>query len=323
MKKNFFIKLSLFFLVVILFQEVIGYLYPYKLPEHVSDLNKYKSQKIEVVYFGDSTTTWYSKNDLDVRSIQEMLKSKLPNHSVGAIWHNAYQANVYDAYTKYMVEQGYFPSFIIIPVNPRSFSMSWSFSPDSQFVDELLYLNFYQTPVKPFFSFILNLAAPEIKTIYNILYFHSPIYDGNTYVTNGAEYEKKVNDINFKGKDKLMFQADYLSNVDLNSGRMRALTNIVDRFKNTKTKVIFYITAVDYQSGEKYVGKHFTKQVDENTSKIISRLKQHGADVLDLSKTISSDGFIWKEQGYVNDHLNQESRLFVANMIWKEIEKNK
>src|SRR5437870_4748332 len=131
--KYFFVKLAVFVSVLILLQELITHFVPYRPPATINDLAADIQKKTDVIYFGDSTTTYYSIHEADQRSTQEILGSLLHKYTVGSLHHDSYQAGMYDAYTQYMVKQQFHPSYIIIPVNLRSFSISWDLAPGSQF----------------------------------------------------------------------------------------------------------------------------------------------------------------------------------------------
>jgi hypothetical protein len=248
--------------------------------------------------------------------------SNLLNKGIGMVCHDGYQAGMYDAYTNYMVKQNYYPSYIIIPINLRSFSIGWDLG-GPQFIDEMLYLDFYNTPLSPFLTFTTNLAIPDGNKLYENIYYLSTEFDGNTVVGSGGDYENKLKNASLNTRFKLMFQMNYLASVNADNSKLNNLLNIADRYRNTKTKVIFYITPIDYQTGEKYFGKRFLTQVKENANTIVSQLKQHQSLVLDLSTSLPSKNFIWKEESYVNEHMNKDGRAFIAAQLAKTIEGNK
>lgn len=316
---RFLVKACLFIVLIVFAQQFIGRFAPYPAPDSVNNLLEYQKKKVNIIYFGDSTIIWWGIHEVDHRSVSNMLSSAIKKQ-VGQVTHNSYHANMYDEYTSFMSAKRYYPAYVIIPINLRSFSPEWDLRSTSQFTDESLYLHLTDTPFSPFLSFIVNLTLPDAKRTYDNIYDLSPVFDGNKLIGNGLMFESLMKpETPDAVRLPAMLQMYYLGSLSPDHRKLHALSNIADKYRNTKTKVIFYITPIDYQTGEKYFGKHFDTQVKHNTSLISSELNKHGATVLDLSYALKTNYFIWHEAWYINEHLNSKGRQYIATQVAKEV----
>ena len=81
--------------------------------------------------------------------------------------------------------------------------------------------------------------------------------------------------------------------------------------------MIFSITPIDYQTGQKYLGNRFKERIEKNISIIRSSLQKEGYSVMDLSVSLDSDIFAWTY--WPNEHLNEHGRAFLAETLAKQI----
>ncbi len=317
--KLFFAKLAFLFFIILVLQTLIVKSVPYPPPEAITLLDEYRHRGIDIVYFGDSTTTWYSKFDTDIRSMPVMVQDIL-GKPIGAVTHNSYHAWNYDVYTEYMVRHGYNPSWILIPINLRSFPPEWDQRPNFQFTDESLYLSLYKSPFLPLLSFLVNITVPEMDRLYRNIYLAAPYYDGSTKVGNGADYERKVSTENPDSiRMPAMVQMFYLGDIAPTHRKLQNFIRITERFRSGNTHVVFYITPIDYQAGEQYFGPRFTVQLRKNVQTVMQILKQHEADVIDLSLSRPTEDFSWHEVWYINEHLTATGRASVSAELVKHM----
>ena len=96
--------------------------------------------KTDIIYFGDSTIYTLGVGDKDKRTTSEMVEEITPCYSLGSITHAAYQMDIYLEFCRYITRQKQHPSFIIIPINMRSFSPEWDRRPQYQFEMEKIIL---------------------------------------------------------------------------------------------------------------------------------------------------------------------------------------
>jgi len=311
--RNFILKLLLFILIVLGFQVIVAR--PVEYPRELIILDKVLQNGFSIIYFGDSTITSTSKNDPTTQTTPEILWRMLPKSKLWAITHPSLSLDVYDAYAQYILRKGYHPKFLIFPINLRSFSPVWVSNPNMQFKSEgfiirykdTIWLKFYH-PLGVFKYF----EPPVSKYVFDNTKIS---YKGKTY-----GYIKELNDqvkraMNDETRLKKQFILDYLYTLTPHYGKIQSMLRLVDRLKNTGIDPIFYITPVDFQSGSSLIGDDFTQTISANTRLIKSLLAERSIDVLDFSASLPAEAFMWREEGYPNEHLNLLGRYFLAKSL--------
>lgn len=316
--KKFFLKLFLFIGIVCIAQFFIWKLFPFSPPSSVNIVNTYSH--IDIVYFGDSSLKSVAKKDPDQRSMYTMLGDIFPQYIVQEFQHDSYQPEIYALLAKEISYHKDIPTYIIVPINLRAFSPEWDLRPGFQFNDEKVYLEFMHTPLAPFLGIISNFEVTRRNADDEAKFAKALVYDGDTIVGNAAAFEDTRSISSYSERLKHFLVLFYMYRLHENHRKFQSLITIGNIFKKTDTKVIFYITPIDYQTGEKYIGKRFTQQIQENTALLRSILQKQGQIVIDLSLSLPTNYFIWPEEGwYVNEHINSEGKLFVVQEIAKKI----
>lgn len=302
MKKKI-IKLILFFLIVGVLQLLVYWFTPGMSFDNLVRLDKFLKNPPDILIFGDSTDWYTAEDDKDKRSISMMLKKMLPGYSLESINSPAYHPGVYAAFCQYIVRQKNQPRIIVIPINMRCFSPEWDMNPHYQFIKERIILEgglqriFYK-PLR-----VLKI----VKEVTQKEYLETPVYDGN----------RKVGQIKHMGGIKEQFLLKYMYSLSERYRKVRSLLRIARLLAENHIEVIFYLTPIDYQEGERYFPARFKKQLNHNTGFLGSLLYKES--VLDLSIDLTSDYFAWKKKGSVNEHLNQAGRRYVAEKLAKKL----
>lgn len=313
--KKFFLKLSALVLLVLFFQLLI-------LSAKISSFEEMKimdeaiKKKTDVVYFGDSSASNYGLDDTDKSPLPEMIKKRIGEKTLASIDNPAYAAEVFLAFTEYMVREHYFPEFVVIPVNIRSFSPSWDKNPGYQFEDQKAILESRARFMflKTIGTFSQNRGLSEIS---QEEFQDAGVYNGRELVGRVKDFEtheyRHYSEENMKNSI-LYF---YLFSLEETHEKISAFSEIAELLSENGIKPVFYITPVDYQTGEKYFPGIFRDRLKENTDLIKSVLGERGVKVLDLSFSLTSDYFAWER--YPNEHLNEKGRGYVARKIAERI----
>ena len=107
--------------------------------------------------------------------------------------------------------------------------------------------------------------------------------------------------------------------------KLKSMIQIIDILKNKKSQIIFYITPIDYQTGNYYLGEQFQQRVSQNIRLITSILNEKYIDVVDLSFDVNTDLFTWgkdpNDHLYPNEHLREQGRQQIAEHLVKKISK--
>lgn len=314
--KKLFIKLAILVLLALSFQFLFLTIKINSF-EQLKVLNRAIKENVDVVYFGDSSASNYGRNDSDKSSLPQMLGKILGERTLVSIDNPAYAAGIFLEFSKYMIREKYYPEYVVIPINIRSFSPSWDKNPGYQFEDQKEILN-----SKLSFMFLKSIEAFDKK---NRLSEISQSEFENTDVFNGEEIVGKVKD--FEGhefrnyseenmKDSILYF--YMFSLTEDHRKISSLSQIAQILTENNIKPIFYITPVDYETGERYFPGQFSERLKHNTELIKSVLEKNNVRVMDLSTILGSDFFAWER--YPNEHLNERGREYVVKKIAERID---
>lgn len=321
----------LFFIIVVFFLQsmLTEYLLRFDDPklenfvfrfDELTQLKKYLREKVDIIYFGDSTNITVGKDDSDHRTIAGMLHDMASQWSLGSVVHPAYHIGIYLEFCKYLVRQGYRPVVIIIPINMRSFSPDWDRRPHYQYEIQKIILKGGLLK-----SILLAFYKPLMMFKYNFFtisqqeFLDTPVFYGHRQVGTAKDFNNssyiKYSDKNMK--NQLIFSYMYGLSLSPQHRKLKALVETAKLLIRNNIKVIFYITPIDWETGEKYLPGEFLKQLRENTQLIISLLSMEGVEVLDISTVLPTNCFYWYL--YPNEHLNQRGRMYVAEQLYLKL----
>lgn len=307
MKKNL-IKLILFFLIVGMLQWLAVLFGPGMSFDNLELLEKFFKKPMDVLILGDSTNWFFADDDKDKRSISGMLKEIIPQYSTRSIAHAAYHMDVYAAFCQYIAGQKRrqirIPEIIIIPINMRSFSPEWDMRPDYQFVKEKIIL---QGGPMLFFYRPLRVLKYKFDRISYQEYLDIPVYDNS----------QKIGTIMHIRGTKNQFILKYMYSLDDGHRKVKSMLRIVQLLAKNNIKVLFYLTPIDYQEGERCLPGRFKERMSHNIFFLKSLLSKE--NLIDLSLDLTSDYFAWKNKGSVNEHMNQAGRRYVAKKLAEKI----
>lgn len=311
--KRFFVKGILFLIFCLTGQVVVGLCFQHQHTFHeVQLLDQLLTDNTEILYFGDSVIGRFSPQDKNKSSIGEFLSEELPNHTVGVIWHRAYQMDLYYEYCRYLAKGNHQPEIVIIPINLRSFSPEWDRRPQYQFNLEkrvlrqkrdVLYRIFY----KPLYIFDKASVITEAE------FLSTSVFDGKRkrgYVKDFVNEED-----NTYTQDKMRKKAilRYMYSLTSNHRKVKSMLKIVDIMEETGTNVLFYITPINYRICMRFVGERALVQFKANTKLIESLLASRDTEVLNLAFSLERDAFSWPM--YPDEHLNERGRQYVAHQL--------
>lgn len=313
MIRNFLLKLVLLAILIIALQLTIaGLTQIYDIPE-VQHLEEMLLTDLDIVYFGDSTITNVAESDQNKQYTSAMLQDKQPNLSIVRVSHSAYHMDIYLEYARYIATKDSLPKTVIIPINLRSFSLEWDVRPEYQFEKELAYLRnnnslFIRSFYKPLSIF--RFYEPAItRQEYELL----PVYQGTHLVGNVKDFERILSEDPTPENVANSLVYFYLYELKDDHRKLQSMVKLAEIYRARGINVIFYITPIDYQVGNYYLGEKFTEQVAQNVAVITETLQRKDVILLDFSFSLTSDFFNWSN--YPNEHLNQNGRNFVAQSL--------
>lgn len=314
--KKFFLKLALFFLFILSVQIILPA--SGDIPNEIKLLDFFMKLKSDIVYFGDSTINWAPTSDVNQESMPGLLQRLLPVNRVAMIEHASYQMDVYEAYARYIVRKNYHPQVVIIPINLRSFSPEWDKQPLWQFEKEKITLAMKDTFWMKFYKplSVFKYFEPRIT---RFEYEQTKVFDGRTSVGRIRDFDNPDFKIfsDEKMKKKLFFR--YVYPLAVEHRKIKALVATAQLLKAHGVQPIFYITPVDFQTIEQYLGKDSLARITQNIELIKNSLSLSGVTFLDFSYSLGTEDFCWREDGegpfYPNEHLRLRGRMMVVKLL--------
>jgi hypothetical protein len=86
--------------------------------------------------------------------------------------------------------------------------------------------------------------------------------------------------------------------------------------KEKNIPVLFYLTPVDWISGETYWPRRLRQRVTRNAHFIVTGLTNGHARILDLSQLLAPEFFSWRaERQLPNEHLTDRGRSWLAQTL--------
>ena len=337
--KNWTIRLSIFLLLLAVVQVLVSGLFPAEIPPEILRLDAYLADRADVIYFGDSTLTY----PLGQVTTGEILQEMLPNQTVGEIAHPAYHLDLYLYYVRYILRSARGqpalsqskglrptqPRAIIIPINMRSFSPEWDLRPGYQFeeVKKTLALG-------PLLSRILSRSLEILgafqSPISQAAFLNTTVYNGDTPVGTVADFERLTEqdalgelqrNTEFAYHDVLPSEDDaeamgqaliyrYMTGMQEDHRQLRAMREIARLGDGANVDILFYITPINYQQGQRFVGDAFRTSLRDKIDRVQSVLAdESGATLLDLGFDLEAFAFVDME------HLREAGKTYVAEQL--------
>lgn len=322
--RNFFLKLITFVALLLTLQAAVSAIRPPKLPQEILALDQYLQADVDLIYLGDSILIYPAGEP----TIPEMLQGLLPNHTMGAVAHPAYQPDLYERYVNYLVKHKSQVKTVIIPINMRSFSPEWDLRPTYQFEREKIILTygpflstlFYQLfATFGLFDSPISQAEFQAATVFSgdlpagkVAEFEELIGDRDTQAeTNPTEFDYHAglpseNEVEAL-KGTLVYY--YMFSLDSRHRKLESLRVIGRLLQTNGITPIFYITPINYQLGEQYLGQTFRERLTENTAVVAQILDEEGVDVLNLVFELEAYNFVDTE------HLTENGKAYVAEAL--------
>ncbi|MCB0064246.1 MAG: hypothetical protein KDE19_19115 [Caldilineaceae bacterium] len=329
--KSFLVKLAILIPLLFLLQVVAGSLYPMEIPAEVLQFQQQLESEVDVLYFGDSTV-WHPRGS---QTTPQMVQEYLPARTVGEISHAAYHLDLYLAYiqalVRYTAAHDYRPEWVIIPINMHSFSPEWDQRPEYQFTEEKRILNqgitwsrLFGRPLKIFGDYDSPITREEYRstTVYSDTVAVGTVADFEDALGNSQLEEKE--DAQFvyyqtlpeEGMVENMLVYYYMTPLTVEHQKLQSMLQIVSLLQDAEIGLLFYITPVDTELGDVYLGESFRRRFSANKTVVLDLLAEQNVPVLDLSYDL--EAFYFSD----TEHLQQEGKRYIAEQLVAQIDPN-
>lgn len=327
MRKQPLVKISFFLVLLVVLHTGVSALFPPSLPAEIEKFDRLLSQGVEVLYLGDSTLLL----PLGEVTTGEILQELLPEREVGQVAHPAYGLEVFHAYAAHMDRHGVSPQTLVLPINLRSFSPAWDRRPAYQFTKErrLLALGhpWARLLLRPLEAF--GFFQPSIS---QRAFLDTPVYDGDEVVGEVRDYETLADDEILQEEaenayrevaleDEETAQAvltyHYMLNLEPDHRKLDESIEVAELAERRGFNVIFYISPINVEQGERFLGSRFTERLRENIQVVESRLDAAALD----SVTLLNLAFELPAYDFTDlEHLTETGKEVVAEQVASAVE---
>jgi len=327
--KLFLAKLAILLPTLLLLQILVGFLYPMEIPTEILYFQELLANETDILYFGDSTV-WHPRGS---QTTPAMLQEYVTERTVGEISHAAYNLDLYEHYVRALIRAtangDYRPAFVIIPINLHSFSPEWDQRPEYQFTQEKQVLD-YGVTVARLFGRPWTIFGGDSSPITTEEYLSTTIYSDTVAVGTVADFEEELGNSRLEEKENARFiyyQAlpteglaeqmlvyYYMFPLTANHRKVQAMREIAILLQQADIEPLFYITPVDIEAGDVYLGESFRRRFTANKEIILEMLADTGAPIIDLSYDLAP--FYFSD----TEHLHQEGKRYIAEQLAIQIE---
>jgi pimeloyl-ACP methyl ester carboxylesterase len=316
------LKASVFLVLLVVVHGGISILFPASLPAEIVQFDRHLAEGVDLVYLGDSTLM------LPVGEVTtgEILQELLPDRRVGQVAHPAYGFELFYDYAAHMERHGASPQTLVLPVNLRSFSPAWDMRPAYQFAKErrilAMGLPLARLLLRPLEAF--GFFQPSIS---QQAFLDAPVYDGDVLVGQVRDFETLADDEileeeaentyrEVKLEDEETAQAvltyHYMLNLEPDHRKLDAMVAVAELAAGRGVNVIFYLSPINVEQGERFLGSKFTERFADNIGVVQSRLDAAALDrvmLLNLAFDLPAYDFTDME------HLTETGKEYVAEQI--------
>ncbi len=265
--------------------------------------------------FGDSVVERVSRDDDDQRTLGQMLVDRLAGET-NAVYlsHSAYHPEVHYYLLRAIVTRMRArPKVLVVPVNLRCFSPQWMYEPQWQFLEEIDVLK----------RFIDGQPLGRVRDIRNLeerrRHAHARSVQYPLSELRRVEdfkaviaVQPDVPDFAFERK-RTIFIFHYLHSLTSENPRLRSLVQLTALAQDVGIRLYLYSTPINFQAGERYVGKGFSDTLMEQTALIKASVSQYPVTFDDFTLALSSAYFF--DADLATEHLNQSGRLWLSDQV--------
>lgn len=278
----------------------------------------------DVLYLGDSVVSRTSRHDHDQRGLAQIAGMYLALHGrdVQVVGASAGHMGFFFYFLRALEEMGVRPRLVILPVNMRSFSPQWTLNPLYQCRIQIAWL-------KQYISAGRVCAPPADKEDMDVLYrefLATPVECPLSRLTLAGEF-RAIKSTPAETKEDIrvryqqIFAFHYTCPLDPGHHRLATLREIFALLERIGAAAFLYLTPINYEGGQEYVGKDFLEAFLRNVgvvTDLVAPYEETGRVCLvDYSTSLPSSCFFHDE--YACEHLNEAGRVSLAQNISAEV----
>ena len=239
---------------------------------YVEEFRRPYKQKILIM--GDCEFSTMAACDTDFRTLAELMTEKCGRDDTKILAMHGMGLRAYYNIFRAQIAMGMKPSLLFVMVNFDTLTGKQHLLPRSQHAE--LIQRIYDD---------MEIKDDEFKTYVQLIWERSKSIQ-TEFFTFGHERNAVT-----EAKAKNYFRLNYLYRLDMNTEGIVYLNKIIDEAIKNEVKVLTFIPPVNYQLGEKLFGEKFRASYEQNVAKVKGLVGERGAELMDLSYTLTADMF--------------------------------
>jgi hypothetical protein len=282
----------------------------------------------EIVYVGESSNITYSNDDIDKRSISDLISDYYPSIKFGSITKEATHAGIYYELLR-NIPQNSSVKTVIVTLNMRSFDANWIYSNlETPLQKSIVLLKEYP----PLFNrFLLSFRGYDIKTDKerekqfikkwkkDILVFPEPFEYNKVIEWNQGLARKGIRNqdgsINYPLTElachyikTYAFQIDPLTNP-----RIKDFDKIVTLANKRHWNLILNLMAENVERADSLVGKELVFLMRQNRDLLVKRYNKGNVTVVDNLESVGDVEYI--DRTWTTEHYAEKGRKIIAKNV--------
>ncbi len=304
---------SLGFLIIILISQILISRFIIGPVPEVALLDRFLREHQRVIYFGDSVPKTVQTHEADKSTVAEKIAKIDPAYSIADFSRGSDNTDMYAIYLHYISREAVRPQAVIIPINLRSFSPSWDLKPEYQAEKLKFFFSARPKIVTDFYRPLAILGALNLNEVPEEKFLQTPVYYGTTTVGLVRDFENKLKSATTTENIRDVYIYDYMYDLGEDHRKLRSLEDAIETAQAAGIAVYSYLTPIDYQNGERYVGKDFLPQTRKNAETVCHVLSEKGVTCFNWAFDLDSSNFI--HGPFPDEHLNAQGRQFLAEHL--------
>ena len=279
----------------------------------------------KLLLLGDSVAERVSWNDYDDRTLAEIVVQNLRGITdVAVVSYGGFTLEVFYYLMLALEKMKHKPDLIVLPINMRNFSPQWDLEPMWQFLPEIEEIKrFIANP-----SLRSPVGRAQRETISTAVFNSfdaTPVKFTLSPFNRIAQFRLLINSTPATEEQRRfrlqqIFVFHYTNKLAMGHRKLNALENILELLKIMRLPFFAYITPLNVDAGERFVGPEFSVALRENvqivTDLVYKYLTGSRSVFKNWSETMHSEYFFHADNA--TEHLNEAGRIILAESISNE-----
>ncbi|MEN3274171.1 MAG: hypothetical protein V7636_2932 [Actinomycetota bacterium] len=258
----------------------------------------------DVLCVGDSVLGRVADEDVDRRPLGQMVADALAPRSSAWSWFVAYHVDSYLALVRAVLDAGWRPSTIVVPINVRGFSPQWFGNPAWDYSSHHAALRGFSgapVPVVEHEPSADELLAHRARAL------GSPFLPG--WTVGDAEDARDDRDANRDDRWRTMFAFHLGVPIVPDHPRLTQLRELERICSAADVELLVYVTPINVEGARRHLGGALVDLIRANVRSL--------GPVLDLSELLPATSFFYEADP--TEHLNERGRRELAATIAAQV----